>query len=98
MATLVVPPRSLKGTKRTPSDPRRPQDPPRTAQRLVDRDGNFTQNITPNTALLVVEQQDREKLVCHKISSKMRKAATMAADGHHITIVDETDFISLFAT
>ena len=68
------------------------------AQRVVDAGGEFAQNITQNTALLVVGQQDLKKLAGHQVSSKMRKAATMAADGHHIEIIDETDFIRLFAT
>lgn len=68
------------------------------AQLVVDTGGEFTPNVTKKTDLLVVGQQDLEKLAGHTVSSKMRKAATMAADGHHIEIIDERDLHKLLMT
>lgn len=65
------------------------------AQLVVDRGGHFSSNVTAATGLLVVGEQDLAKLAGHSISSKMRKAAAMAADDHPIEIIDEVDFYRL---
>lgn len=62
------------------------------AQLVVDRGGHFSNSVTKATDLLVVGEQNLAKLAGHVTSSKMRKAAQMAADGHRIEIIDEVDF------
>jgi DNA polymerase-3 subunit epsilon len=65
------------------------------AQLVVDRGGHFSSNVTAASDLLVVGEQDMAKLAGRSASSKMRKAASMAAGGHHIEIIDEVDFYRL---
>lgn len=62
------------------------------AQLVADRGGHFAPGVTKKTDLLVVGEQDLAKLAGHDVSTKMRKAMDMAADGHHIEIIDELDF------
>jgi DNA polymerase III subunit epsilon len=62
------------------------------AQIVVNCGGQFANNVTQGTDLLVVGEQDLARLAGHNMSSKMRKAASMAADGHPIEIIDEVDF------
>lgn len=65
------------------------------AQLVVDAGGEFSQNMTSTTDLLVVGRQDLDKLAGHTSSAKMRKAEKMAAEGHHIEVIDEMDFQEL---
>lgn len=53
------------------------------------------QNVTKKTTLLVVGDQDVSRLAGHEKSSKHRKAEQLAADGHQIRIIRETDFKEL---
>jgi DNA polymerase III subunit epsilon len=52
-------------------------------------------NVTKHTSLLVVGDQDIEKLAGHEKSSKHRKAEQLIAAGKPIRIVGERDFMSL---
>lgn len=53
------------------------------------------QNVTKKTTLLVVGDQDVSRLAGHEKSTKHRKAEQLAAEGHHIRIIRETDFKEL---
>lgn len=53
------------------------------------------QNVTKKTTLLVVGDQDVSRLAGHEKSTKHRKAEQIAADGHQIRIIRETDFKAL---
>ena len=64
------------------------------AQVVTDVGGVFSANVTKKTDLLVVGTQDLAQ-IAEGGSSKMRKAAEMAADGHHIEIIDEADFFQM---
>jgi DNA polymerase-3 subunit epsilon len=52
-------------------------------------------NVTKRTTILVVGDQDLVKLAGHEKSTKHRKAEQLAAEGHRIRIIRETDFKSL---
>lgn len=52
-------------------------------------------NVTKATTMLVVGDQDVTKLNGHEKSSKHRKAEQLAAQGHRIRIMRESDFMSL---
>jgi DNA polymerase-3 subunit epsilon len=52
-------------------------------------------NVTKATTILVVGDQDVTKLRGHEKSSKHRKAEQLAAQGHRIRIIRESDFITL---
>ena len=67
------------------------------AQAVVNAGGDFTDSITKRTDLLVVGAQDLAKLNGHDQSSKMRKAADMASQGHSIEIIDESEFYQLLS-
>jgi DNA polymerase-3 subunit epsilon len=54
-------------------------------------------NVTKNTTLLVVGDQDVKKLAGHDKSSKHRRVEALIADGHSIRILRETDFKLLVA-
>lgn len=62
------------------------------AQAITDVGGNFSQNVTKSTDVLVVGSQDLDRIGADGMSSKLRKAATMAEAGHYIEIIDEADF------
>jgi DNA polymerase-3 subunit epsilon len=62
------------------------------AQIVVNCGGQFADNVTKSTDLLVVGEQDLARLAGHNVSSKMRKAAGMAAGGSPVEIIDEIDF------
>lgn len=47
------------------------------------------------TTLLVVGDQDIQKLAGHEKSSKHRKAEQLIAEGQHIRILGESDFLRL---
>jgi len=51
--------------------------------------------VTKHTTMLVVGDQDIDKLAGHEKSSKHRKAEQLIANGQHIRIVGEADFMSL---
>ena len=51
--------------------------------------------VTKKTTILVVGDQDVARLAGHEKSSKHRKAEELAAEGHRIRIVRETDFRAL---
>jgi DNA polymerase-3 subunit epsilon len=53
------------------------------------------QNVTKKTTILVVGDQDVSKLAGHEKSTKQRTAEQLAAEGHPIRIIRETDFKSL---
>ena len=65
------------------------------AQAVADVGGLFSASVNQSTDLLVVGTQDLERLGGKSQSSKMRKAAGMAAEGHRIEIIDEIDFYQL---
>ena len=67
------------------------------AQQVVDAGGAFSPNVTTQVDLLVVGRQDLDKLNGAQISSRMRKASAMAADGHPIEIISEADFSRMLA-
>ena len=68
------------------------------AQLVADKGGTFAKTVTRETDLLVVGQQDLDRLAGHTESAKMRKAADMAADGHPIEIIGEDDFAELLSS
>lgn len=53
------------------------------------------ENVTKRTTLLVVGDQEVQRLVGHDKSSKHRKAEALIADGLAIRILRETDFRQL---
>jgi len=53
------------------------------------------QGVTNKTTILVVGNQDVTKLAGHEKSSKHRKAEELAAEGHSIRIIRETEFKAL---
>jgi DNA polymerase III subunit epsilon len=53
---------------------------------------NVTSGVTRKTTILVVGDQDLQKLAGHKKSSKHRKAEDMMLKGFHIRIINESDF------
>lgn len=55
-------------------------------------------SVTGRTTILVVGDQDPDRLAGHKESSKLRKARKLIADGVAIRIIGETDFIRLVQT
>lgn len=67
------------------------------AQMVVDKGGEFSKSVTQNTDLLVVGRQDLEKLRGEELSRSTRRAVELAAQGHHIEIIDEADFMRLLA-
>jgi hypothetical protein len=48
--------------------------------------------------VLEVGEQDLTRLAGHRQSSKMSTAAGLAASGHDIEIIDESDFYRMLAT
>ena len=52
-------------------------------------------NVTKKTTILVVGDQDVSRLAGHEKSMKHRKAEQLAAEGHLIRIIRETDFRTL---
>lgn len=67
------------------------------AQMVVDKGGEFSKNLTQKSDLLVVGRQDLEKLRGEELSRSSRRAIELAAQGHHIEIIDEADFMRLLA-
>lgn len=67
------------------------------AQAVADVGGYFSSNVTQKTDLLVVGTQDLNRIGEDGMSSKMRKAVRMAAEGHHIEIIDESDFYQMLS-
>ncbi len=55
-------------------------------------------SVTKKTTILVVGDMDVSKLAGHEKSSKHRKAEALAAEGHSIRIIRESDFMSLIRT
>lgn len=53
-------------------------------------------NVTKHTTMLVVGDQDIDKLAGHDKSSKHRKVEQLIAKGQPIRIVGEADFLSLW--
>lgn len=51
--------------------------------------------VTKKTTILIIGNQDAAKLAGHDKSSKHRKAEQLIADGHHIRIIRESDFMCL---
>lgn len=58
---------------------------------------NVESGVTKKTTLLVVGDQDVQKLAGHSKSSKHRKAETLIAKGQDIRILRETDFKTLIS-
>ena len=54
-------------------------------------------NVTSKTTLLIVGDQDLSVLAGHSKSTKHRKAEQMAAEGHCIRIIGESEFLALVA-
>jgi len=67
------------------------------AQLVVDAGGEVVNNMSRRVNLLVVGELDPERLAGHQTSSKVRKAAELAAEGHPIEVVDPADFAALVA-
>lgn len=67
------------------------------AQTVADMGGYFSSNVTKKTDLLVVGTQDLGRIGQDGMSSKMRKAVQMSAGGHHIEIIEESDFYQLLS-
>jgi DNA polymerase-3 subunit epsilon len=66
------------------------------AARLAAMAGcKVTDGVTKKTSLLVVGDQDARLLNGHDKSAKHRKAEKLIADGAHIKILTESDFILL---
>lgn len=63
----------------------------------ADKGGEVAKSVTQNTDLLVVGRQDLEKLRGEELSRSTRRAVQLAAQGHHIEIFDEADFMRLLA-
>lgn len=53
--------------------------------------------VSKKVSILVVGDQDLDKLAGHKRSSKHRKAEELAAGGHQISIISETAFLHLIS-
>jgi DNA polymerase-3 subunit epsilon len=53
------------------------------------------ENVTKETTILVVGNQDLQRLAGQKKSSKHRRAEALIGQGHEIRIVGEDDFTSL---
>ena len=72
--------------------------PRREAAELAARAGcDVTESVTKHTTILVVGDQDIQRLGGHEKSSKHRKAEQLQADGQPIRILGETDFAALVA-
>ena len=70
--------------------------PRREAALLAAKAGcNVVAGVRKTTTLLVVGDQDVQKLAGHEKSSKHRKAEDLIAKGHNIRILRETDFLRL---
>ena len=67
------------------------------AQLVIDAGGDVVSNMSKRVNLLVVGGLDPERLAGHTTSSKVRKAAELAAQGHPIEVVDPADFARLVA-
>lgn len=73
--------------------------PRREAAELAANIGcQVTDNVTKKTTILVVGDQDILRLAGHEKSNKHRKAEELAAEGHSIRILRETDFKALVST
>ena len=66
-------------------------------QLVVDAGGEVVNNMSRRVNLLVVGDLDPERLAGHKTSSKVRKAAELAAEGHPIEVIDPADFMAMVA-
>lgn len=62
---------------------------------VVKGSGNAQNGVTKDTDYLVLGLQDFRRLNGGTISSKMKKAYDMQANGHKIQIISEDDFISM---
>ena len=70
--------------------------PRREAAELAARAGcTVTESVNKHTTILVVGDQDLQRLVGHRKSSKHRKAEEMMAKGQPIRILKESDLVSL---
>lgn len=67
------------------------------AQLVVDAGGEVVNNMSRRVNLLVVGNLSPERLAGHQTSSKVRRAAELAAEGHPIEVIDPTDFAALVA-
>lgn len=65
------------------------------AQHAAQSGCNVTDSVTKKTTLLVVGEQDVQKLAGHALSSKHRKAEELIAKGSDIRILSENDFLTL---
>jgi DNA polymerase-3 subunit epsilon len=65
------------------------------AQIVTDLGGIFAASVSGKTNLLVVGEQDLAMLAGHNVSSKMRKAIDLAAQGKPIEVIDEAEFYNL---
>jgi DNA polymerase-3 subunit epsilon len=73
--------------------------PRRQAAELATNAGcDVASNVTKKTTLLIVGNQDINKLVGHNKSSKHRKAEGLISKGQNIRIMGESDFLSLIET
>lgn len=65
------------------------------AQLITNIGAHFSPGVSRKTDLLIVGEQDLARVGEAGMSSKMWKAMELAANGHHIEVIDEPDFLQL---
>jgi DNA polymerase III subunit epsilon len=65
------------------------------AQLVVNAGGRFSTSVSGKTEYLVFGEQDFTKFVDGERSSKTKKAEELLADGHHIQVISEADFLRM---
>lgn len=65
------------------------------AQLVVDAGGSCTNSVSGKTDYLVFGEQDFAKFTDGQKSSKTRRAEELLADGHHIEVISEHDFLAM---
>ena len=63
------------------------------AELVVAAGGRFSQNVSRKTEFLVFGEQDFSRFVDGERSTKTKKAEALLAEGHHIQIISEADFL-----
>lgn len=67
----------------------------REASALAANAGCVISSLTKNTTLLIVGDQDIQRLAGHQLSSKHRKAQALISKGQRIRILSESDFLCI---
>jgi DNA polymerase-3 subunit epsilon len=65
------------------------------AQLITDVGAQFAPGVSRKVDLLIVGEQDLNRVGASGMSSKMWKAMELAANGHHIEVIDEPDLLQL---